>query len=307
MTTFSSPLEVGARFTSGFAPARKLFGKIAPHAGDDWAPPKPGQSVPIYAVADGTVEAAGVGVLAGHSGQVVVIDHGMVGGDRTKTNYGHLASFSVRKGQKVSAGQKIGMMGATGNVTGVHLHLGVRFNGKFYSSKKWLESKGITVGKTLPITLVSHAGSAKPSKPASKPKPQTPVSTSKHVIDVKLIQQRLKNIGYSIVVDGKDGSKTRETIQRYQSSQKSPYTLVSDGYWGNKTEVHFNWTLDLQKAINKWKSKYNKLSVDGHYGANTVARIKDIQSRNRGGTYKGAVDGIPGRVFCKMVGVRTHP
>lgn len=298
MTNFSSPLDLGARFTSKFSKSRKLFGKVAAHLGDDWASKTPGAKVPVYAVADGTVEAAGVGVLAQHSGQIVVIDHGVIGGDRTKTNYGHLSRIDVRNGQKVVAGQQIGLMGATGNVTGVHLHLGVRFNGTFYSSKTWLETKGIVVGKTAPRKVTTE-----PAKPA----PSKPTSTSKHVKSILTIQKRLKAMGYSIHTDGKDGSETRATIKKYQDSQQSPYTLVGDGFWGAKTEAHYNWVISLQKKINAWKSKFNKLSVDGHYGSNTVARIADIQKRNEGNAYKGKADGIPGRVFSKMVGAPTHP
>lgn len=300
MTTFSSPLEVGARFTSGFAPRRKLFGRIAPHAGDDFAPKVPGTHVPIRAVAGGKVVAAGVGVLAGHSGKIVVIDHGIIGGDRTLTNYGHMHRIDVKAGQKVVAGQQIGLTGTTGNSTAVHLHIGVRFNGKYYSAKKWLSTKGITVGKTPPVIP-----SKKPT-PAPKPKPK-PTSTSKHVKDVKTIQKRLKAMGYNIIVDGKDGKQTRATIKEYQGSQRAPYKLVADGFWGNRSERHFNWVVSLQKTLNKWKSKFNKLNPDGHYGANTVARIKDIQAKNRGKLYIGAVDGIPGRVFCKMLKISTHP
>lgn len=151
MTKFSSPVPVGSRYTSGF------MTKARPnHAGADWAPPKPGQNVGVYAVADGTVIAAGKGVLAGHSGNIVIINHGKLTGngstDTTVTNYGHLDSMSVAKGDKVKAGQKIGVMGATGNVTGVHLHLGVRFNGRFADPRAWLKTKGITPGTTKPLT-----------------------------------------------------------------------------------------------------------------------------------------------------------
>lgn len=65
MTLFSSPVPVGARFTGGFAPRRTINGVTAPHAGNDWAPPKINVSVPISAVADGIVTAAGVGYLLG--------------------------------------------------------------------------------------------------------------------------------------------------------------------------------------------------------------------------------------------------
>lgn len=58
-------------------------------------------------------------------GRRVVIDHH----DGTETHYAHLRSISVKKGDKVSQGQKIGMMGTTGNSTGVHLHFEIRING----------------------------------------------------------------------------------------------------------------------------------------------------------------------------------
>lgn len=154
--TFSSPVPVGSRFTSGFMTRSRPN-----HAGTDYAPPKPGQHVNIYAVADGTVAAAGVNVLKGHTGVIVVLDHGLLTGngstDRTLTNYGHLQKSLVRPGQKVKAGEIIGIMGETGNVTGVHLHLGVRFKRlgaksyKWSDPAAWLKSKGITPGRTAPV------------------------------------------------------------------------------------------------------------------------------------------------------------
>ena len=154
--TFSSPVPVGSRFTSGFMTRAR-----PDHAGSDYAPPKPGQHVNIYAVADGTVTAAGVNVLKGHTGVIVVIDHGLLTGngstDRTVTNYGHLQKSLVRPGQKVKAGQVIGIMGDTGNASGVHLHIGVRFKTvgaktyKWSDPAAWLKSKGITPGKTAPV------------------------------------------------------------------------------------------------------------------------------------------------------------
>lgn len=43
--------------------------------------------------------------------------------------YGHLKSYKIKSGTKVKAGQPIGVMGATGNVTGVHTHLEIRKTG----------------------------------------------------------------------------------------------------------------------------------------------------------------------------------
>lgn len=58
-------------------------------------------------------------------GNAIIIDHnnGMV------TLYGHLASFNVSVGQKVSRGQVIGIMGNTGQSSGIHLHVEVIING----------------------------------------------------------------------------------------------------------------------------------------------------------------------------------
>lgn len=149
MTNFSSPVPKGARYTSAYG---RRWGTL--HAGDDYAPINPGDHDPVYAAADGTVENVGTGILSGHSGQIVIIDHGMLTGngstDHTKTNYGHCSKIVVKRGQKVKAGDLIGYMGATGNVTGVHVHCGVRFNGKFASFHKWMKTKGITPGKTAP-------------------------------------------------------------------------------------------------------------------------------------------------------------
>lgn len=321
MTTFSSPVPVGSRFTSGFSTGRFLFGKTAPHAGADWAPPTPGLTVPIYAVAAGVV--VGVGgpaanaVIPGHSGNVVVIDHGILtdanGSDHTRTNYGHLINFDVHKGQKVVAGQKIGMMGATGNVSGMHLHFGVTFNGKYADPKAWLARKGIVPGRTPPVCpdvplSISPVSSVKPTlKPAGNTTAEKPVKV-KYSAATATVQKNLSAMGYEIKVDGFAGPETIATIKRYQARQRSPYKLVEDGVWGAKTNAHYLWVKKLQAAMNMWRSTDGKsLRVDGSYKVETVARIMDLQTRNRNKAYKGAVDGIPGRVFCKMLGIVPHP
>jgi murein DD-endopeptidase MepM/ murein hydrolase activator NlpD len=58
----------------------------------------------------------------GSYGYQVVIRHA----DGHYTQYGHLSAISVRDGQTVAAGQRIGRSGATGNATGPHLHFEVR-------------------------------------------------------------------------------------------------------------------------------------------------------------------------------------
>ncbi|WP_394845346.1 M23 family metallopeptidase [Pendulispora brunnea] len=62
---------------------------------------------------------------AGGAGNYVVIDHG----SGWKTYYFHLSQFSISHGQYVEQGQQIGLTGATGNVTGPHIHYEQLYNG----------------------------------------------------------------------------------------------------------------------------------------------------------------------------------
>ncbi|MEU3255647.1 M23 family metallopeptidase [Streptomyces sp. NPDC006997] len=73
----------------------------------------------VRAVGSGTVVEAG---WAGAYGNQVLIR--MV--DGTYTQYGHLSSIAVSVGQTVTPGQQIALSGATGNVTGPHLHFEAR-------------------------------------------------------------------------------------------------------------------------------------------------------------------------------------
>ncbi|MEU6810082.1 transglycosylase family protein [Streptomyces sp. NPDC046831] len=73
----------------------------------------------VRAIAGGHVVAAGWG---GAYGYQVVIRHT----DGRYSQYGHLSAIAVRDGQTVTGGQRIGRSGATGNVTGPHLHFEVR-------------------------------------------------------------------------------------------------------------------------------------------------------------------------------------
>lgn len=150
MTNYSSPVPAGCRPTSGFRT------KARPdHAGDDFAPPEPGQTkVKLHAVADGVVQRVGRNILAGHSGLAVLIDHGYMkdkyGNDRMQSYEGHMARYTVKAGDKVKAGDVIGEMGKTGNASGIHVHLGVLCNGAFIDPSEWLARKGVTIGKDKP-------------------------------------------------------------------------------------------------------------------------------------------------------------
>ncbi|MER6037459.1 MULTISPECIES: M23 family metallopeptidase [unclassified Streptomyces] len=73
----------------------------------------------VHAVGAGTVVSTGWG---GAYGNQIVIRMA----DGMYTQYGHLSSIGVTVGQKVTPGQQIGLSGATGNVTGPHLHFEAR-------------------------------------------------------------------------------------------------------------------------------------------------------------------------------------
>lgn len=88
---------------------------------------------PIMATAPGVISFTGV--RAGY-GNTVEIDHG--GG--FKTRYAHLSSISVRVGQRVAIGTRVGAMGSTGRSTGPHLHYEVWVNGKAQNPNRFLKA-----------------------------------------------------------------------------------------------------------------------------------------------------------------------
>jgi len=90
----------------------------APHAGLDIAAPR---GSPIVAAAGGTVTMAEHDLF--FTGGTVIIDHG----HGLATTYQHMDSVAVTVGQDVAAGETIGTVGATGRVTGPHLHLGLNW------------------------------------------------------------------------------------------------------------------------------------------------------------------------------------
>lgn len=115
---FVVPLK-GVSTGGNFGRRRVLNGEArSPHAGVDF-PAAAG--TPVYATQSGKV------VLAEnlyYSGNTVVIDHGF----GIHTLYAHLSEIGVHAGDSVEASAEIGKVGATGRVTGPHLHWGLTIN-----------------------------------------------------------------------------------------------------------------------------------------------------------------------------------
>jgi murein DD-endopeptidase MepM/ murein hydrolase activator NlpD len=115
----SSPVEF-SRISSGFSmrfhPILKTW---RAHNGTDFAATT---GTPARTVGDGVVEFAGV---QNGYGNVIFVKHR----NNRETVYAHLSKIMVQRGQTVSQGQTIGLVGSTGWATGPHLHFEVRVNG----------------------------------------------------------------------------------------------------------------------------------------------------------------------------------
>jgi murein DD-endopeptidase MepM/ murein hydrolase activator NlpD len=133
-----SPLKFG-RITSGFQARRfhPVLKVTRPHLGVDYGAPT---GTPVMSVGDGVVSFAGT---RGGSGKMITIRHNAV----YRTEYKHLSRYSenIRPGARVSMGQTIGYVGATGLATGPHLHF------EFHEGNSVVDPQGMKFPTADPV------------------------------------------------------------------------------------------------------------------------------------------------------------
>lgn len=131
------PLTGAYRVTSGFGVrVHPVTGQRKQHNGIDLSLSPHGG--PVLAMAQGVVTTASP---TGSAGNLVVIDHGL----GLQSKYMHLARIDVSVGQQVPVGHPLGLEGATGRVTGPHLHWEVWIDGQASDPAAWARTQGLTL------------------------------------------------------------------------------------------------------------------------------------------------------------------
>ena len=127
---------VNGEATASFGESRIVNGKTtSTHRGTDF---RAKTGTPVLVSNSGTV------VLASklfYEGNCVIVDHG----EQFFTIYMHLSEIGVHAGQRLKKGAQIGLSGATGKVTGPHLHMGVKWEGAYLNPVELLT---LTLPKT---------------------------------------------------------------------------------------------------------------------------------------------------------------
>jgi len=169
----------------------------------------------IVAHTGGTVQNAGFDSACGYYVQIKTESGALM-------VYYHLAkgSLRVKNGDVVKTGQVLGYMGATGNVTGAHLHFGIKVNGKWIDPAPYINADypaktkgGTTVNIVLPVLKSGSTGSS-----------------------VKTLQILLNGHGCPCgTPDGSFGPKTLAAVKQFQNAKK----LTIDGSVGPKTWAAF--------------------------------------------------------------------
>ncbi|WP_327683352.1 M23 family metallopeptidase [Kitasatospora sp. NBC_00458] len=133
---YVAPLA-GAKLGTAYGVAGSMWSS-GHHTGVDFSA---ATGTPLRAIAAGTVVKAGNGGAYGNEVEIKLADG-------KYAQYAHLSSIAVKVGQTVTAGQQIGLSGATGNVTGPHLHFEIRTGSEYGSDIDpiaYLRAHGVSI------------------------------------------------------------------------------------------------------------------------------------------------------------------
>jgi murein DD-endopeptidase MepM/ murein hydrolase activator NlpD len=178
LRTLAWPADARFRITSPFGERiHPVTGKTSFHNGTDIGTPT---GTPLVAAHHGTVKRQSVDSV---SGTYLILDHGL----GVQTTYCHLSSTRVRERERVRRGQVVGEAGASGRVTGPHLHYILRIGDKAVDPERYGEapradgallppppsapSAPSTSKKPPPAPAAPAAPPAEPSNPPQGPPP----------------------------------------------------------------------------------------------------------------------------------------
>ena len=221
-------------------------GSYPGHAGIDLVCPT---GTPVYAAYGGTAEKVGLNIVAGRTGYGVLIRNP----DGERQYYGHLSKILVRVGQKVGQGEQIALSGATGNVTGPHLHFEC-WNAAWdddRNPRRDFNSHRVVPGSTTGQSTAQDAGTLYTRKIDG--------DFSGH--SVKALQAWLtRRKYYDRRIDGVMGVETWKGVQRW---------LTKDGYYDRRIDgvVGPYTILGVQKALKK--AGYYMGRLDSDFGEMT--------------------------------------
>ena len=207
------------KVTSPFG-MRTIFGKRSMHNGIDLV----GEGATLdYIIAfdDGVVK---ISKYSATAGEYVQIDHS--NGNYTRYLHMKKGSRTVKAGDKVLKGQVLGYMGATGNVTGAHLHFDVNVNGGYVDPAPYLDgTKALdkTPNAVKEWQLSAIADGFKFAKYGADGKwGNECVTVAKKAVCKKRLTYKYKNLtkivqrAVGVTVDGKFGKDTHNAVIKWQ-------------------------------------------------------------------------------------------
>lgn len=199
---------------------RTIWGKQQMHKGIDLV----GEGATLdYIIAfdDGVVK---ISKYSATAGEYVQIDHG--NGNYTRYLHMKKGSRTVKAGDKVLKGQVLGYMGATGNVTGAHLHFDVNVNGGYVDPAPYLNGTKAfdnTPNAVKEWQLSAIADGFKFAKYGADGKWGSEcVTVAKKAVCKKRLTYKYKNLtkivqrAVGVTVDGKFGKDTHNAVVKWQ-------------------------------------------------------------------------------------------